>query len=108
MKTHNDHWKNSHFPVLTSLEMHPPVSVRATFTHARSIHYNIEKRSTKGNWLANDIDRVSRQSLKMEAILAPESWHVQSLHTISRPPDEIHQQKLAHCIWNRLVDNPFQ
>jgi hypothetical protein len=59
------------------------------FTHARSIHYSIMKQGTKGIGRANDIDRVSRQSLKMEVILA-ECWHVlKSLNTISQCPDEI-------------------
>ena len=107
IKAHNDRRKNSHLRVLASSKMHPHVSMRAALTHGRSIHYNIEKRTTKGNCLANDIDRVSSQSLKMEVILA-ESRHVQSLHTISRHPDEIQQQKLAHCIRNRPVDNPVE
>jgi hypothetical protein len=55
----------------------------------------------------NDIDRVSRQSLKMEMILA-ERRHVQSLRTISRHTDGLQQQKLAHCIRNRLVDSPVE
>ena len=77
------------------------------FQHVRSIHYNISKRTTKGNGCENDMDRVSRQSLKMELIL---TWsrHVQSLRTISQHPDGLQQQKLAHCIRNRLVDNPVE
>jgi hypothetical protein len=75
--------------------------------HERSIHYNIEKRNTAGIGRLSDIDRVSRQSLKMEMILA-ESRRGQSLHTISQHPDELQQQKLAHFIRNRLVDNPVE
>jgi hypothetical protein len=65
------------------------------------------KQGTKGIGRANDIDRVSRQSLKMEVILTG-NRHVQSVHTISQHPDEIQQQKFAHCIRNRLLDNPFE
>jgi hypothetical protein len=44
----------------------------------------------------------------MEVVILAESRHLQSLHTISQHPDELQQQKLAHCIWNRLVDNPVE
>ena len=104
MRAHNDCWKNSHFPVLTSSKMHLSVSVCATFTHERSIIYNIMKRLPEGNLRVNDITRVSRQSLRMEVILA-ESQHVQSLHTISWHPDGLQQQKLARCVRNWLVNN---
>jgi hypothetical protein len=107
IKSHNDCWKNWHFPVLTSSRIHLPVSVRATFTDERSLNYKIQKRTTKANCRGRDIDREESRSLKMVLILTG-NRHVQSLHTISQHPDELQQQKLAHCIRNRLVDSLVQ
>jgi hypothetical protein len=55
---HNDPSNNIHFAVSTASKIHLPLSICGTFSHPRSITYDIKKRITKGNDCESDIDRV--------------------------------------------------
>jgi hypothetical protein len=64
IKIHNDPLKHAAPVVSAVCEIHLFFSVSPSFTHTRSISYNMNKRNTKGNGQEIDIDRVIHRSLK--------------------------------------------